>query len=330
MFGFTGDLHLGKRILNLPSETEDWQLATLGRALALCQQKGARDFVIGGDLFDTPYPSQRLLCKLADLLNSYRKVRVVAYPGNHDFHSHENHSMDVLSWLGKKDLLPLTIIMSPTVMAIDGHDCFVCPHPFVEDPPKRVDWCLGHFGWTGALRDNGTRHPTGHKPSGNWLLGDFHAHQSGKRFAYAGSLQQLHWSERNAKGFLLVDGREWKFQTVRQSYTLCDPIVSNLEQLESLPEEEHDIPNYYVVRLADGFEMPKGWAGTYTHIRDYIPEGIEAKVDATASVVQFSDDPLEGLGDWASEKLRTYKVKNVKMAVKRVVSLAENVYKDKK
>lgn len=311
MFLQIGDIHLEKKVTKLFEgkvglrKQVTVSLKAVERVLKYARKEGISTVVIAGDLFDTPYPQQMTVTLLSELLLKYKDIAVIIIPGNHDHVSNDEHSLETLSWIARLKVLSLQVVMTPRIMTISGIKVWVCPHPYVEEAPEKVDYCIGHFAWAGAKMDNGYTSTSTNRPKGNWLLGDFHTYQKGDGFAYSGSLTQLSRREVGPKGFLAVEKTRFRFMPIKKDYHIDMLNLASHEDLAKLETTRDGSPVYWWVYQVDPeVTLPKNWQMKYPHILDFtaMPKDKRAN-DNNVDVLQFSDNPTEGLREWAASRL---------------------------
>ena len=293
-----GDVHLSKMDHIIPDFLQQ-QLEAISSILAKAKGEGVADIVFLGDLFHVPNPPQKTSAAFLELLVKNRELRYHFLVGNHDSVASGDHSMEVYGVLQRAKLLDITVYDRPKAVKIGGRKYWMCPHPFAEAPPVEVDLCFGHFPWSGAKRDNGSVSGTGQNPKGQWVLGDFHTHQEGKRFMYAGSLTQLSWGERLPKGFIEVAGKKASFVKIKPPYVLREATVSSLKELEALERKG----TYWHVICGGEFTMPNDHSLRFPHVLAHRPEISQAKeVVSSAMFAGLTLDPLDNLGPWLKKR----------------------------
>lgn len=308
-----GDLHLGK-LDHLRSNFSALQLKTLKVTLREIVENGIGSVVFLGDIFDIPDPPQQLVVRLLKLLRTFELDYYIIL-GNHDKLSIEYHSCEFFEALANAKFLNARVISKPEIIKVEGLKAWFCPHPYTEDVPKGVTVGFGHFPWTGAKRDNGSVEQHGYNPKGNWVLGDFHGPQDGKRHTYAGSLTQLTFGEKADKRYLIVDGDgNIQSRKVDVQYVLNSAIVSSTEELDLL-----DTKVFWSVAWGKNYTPPADWSSKYPHIlRHAFTSKKDSKKEHYSSFIL--SNPLASLKDWLKAR-KNLKEDRVTRAMKVARSL---------
>lgn len=247
-----GDIHLGANMDYAPRLWKK-QLLHLKNIFDYAVKNDIGHVFLMGDIFDNPNPPDWLKIQLRKLLFRYRgKIKFYVVIGNHDWESVEKHALQIMHDLGETNLFNFKVFTKPEVIKIEGVRLFVCSHPHVLDvPSKKIDWCLGHFAWNNAKADNGFEVKSGLAPRGRWILGDFHTHQHGNRYVYAGSVSQISSNESLPKGVLLFDKDDWEFKPFEPTYKLGTVEVENEKQLRQLDKD-----TLWSIKTVNGFTIP--------------------------------------------------------------------------
>lgn len=302
MFFYVGDIHLEK-ISGVIHNGLELQFQALAKIFRLAKSSGASHVVFGGDIFDTPRPKQSTVVSFLNIVRQ-SGIPCSAILGNHDFGSAFEHSLEMAKFA--QDWVNITVYTEPTVAKIDGQKIWMCPHPYIEEPPRGVELCVGHFPWKNARADNGYIHKTGACPrTGYWLMSDFHEPQHGKRYVYAGSITQLTFGETPGKGYLRIEGKDVQFVRLKPNYIMEQSTVSDEKELRALAGKKRDgVPVYYSVDFSDGFIPAAGWQRKYPHIipRRYSGKKKDAEASTAAARFILSTNPLDGLPDWLASK----------------------------
>ncbi len=260
MIACIGDIHLEK-LDHLIPDFNHKVLSSLRSSIESVLDRGCQDVVLLGDIFDNPYPSQKSVVGLLELLSPLAKqgIKIYIMLGNHDFASKGVNSLTTTGWVGEFSTPGIEVVTEPKVITVDDYKYFMCPHPYVEAMPKGVDFALGHFSINGSRADNGFKVRSKHSPPGNWIMADFHTAQRGVSskcsYEYIGSLTQLSWFEKPSKSIILVDGEDKSRIRVKPAYKLLKEVVSSDE---SLPACDDPIA-YYYLQTKDGYLLPKSW-----------------------------------------------------------------------
>lgn len=280
-----GDFHLGCLSSYVPTLYK-LQLRQLKNVLDFAVERDIEHVFMLGDVFDTPSPSNMLQIALRRLLSNYPDLFIHIIIGNHDWESTEHHALQMLHDYGATKKFNFKVYTKPKVIRVDGVRLFICPHPYIMDAPsKKIDWCLGHFGWNNAVGDNGHRVASDNSPRGRWLLGDFHPHQHGSRYVYCGSLTQIKWDEQLPKGVVLFDQEDWEFKPFDTTYKLGTMKLESAEDLSKLDES-----TLWSIEAINGYTLPADYKQKYhniVHIR-----ASKRRRDERAAVLLANDESI--------------------------------------
>lgn len=124
-FVHTADLHLGadlRRFGPAAGTLRAAQRDAFENILAYAASHGAAFVLIGGDLFDSRFPSAAVVSAARDILTRYSTVPVYILPGTHDFLSDGS----ILTRRDFRTGLPHVVVLdgrSPSPLPIPGTDC---------------------------------------------------------------------------------------------------------------------------------------------------------------------------------------------------------------
>lgn len=156
-FLLVGDLHLGK----MDSVMKDGnglrrQLACLRRQIEIAKSRGVHHGVLLGDIYDTPFPSQRLMLSLVKELHESR-MEWLCYTGNHDTDSAHHTSLSLIQELPQYGALKnVTFVTSPRLIKWGDLRAYVMPWRKDYDPVRRdCDVIFFHDSVSGFRHDNG-------------------------------------------------------------------------------------------------------------------------------------------------------------------------------
>ncbi len=218
-----GDLHLEGLHSLFGEKGLDYQFQALKDGLDYALKNGIESVIILGDIFETPYPQQSTLSRLALFLGEYSKLQIRIILGNHDFSSTEANSLEVFSAFSRLQALAnVNFFLKPTEQEIDGIPIFYLSWPHTIPPPAKYPRIvIAHLEVNGALRDNGmlikTKQLVGKKDF--WIIGHLHQYQTiGNNVVYPGMLFQKTFGESLPKGFLHVHAQ------LRGQHLTVDPI----------------------------------------------------------------------------------------------------------
>lgn len=212
----TADWHLDGMNKSLSNAT-DVQIRELHKPFRYAQEHGIPNVFIPGDASDTPKLSEHSFIALLTLLLTYDSSLNVWYMlGNHDIHSREKASMDVLRVFHDNGFFKnFRLMYAPTVEKVDGvHVAFV-PFPFLEVPKcPRPPLVFAHVETVGAIGDNGLplrmKEDTLVRQDGDFVIsGHIHQYQhlKKKRLVYCGSPYQKNFGESLPKGFIEFEAK---------------------------------------------------------------------------------------------------------------------------
>lgn len=289
-----GDVHLGALDRHIPDAYKK-VIRTISRILANCESKGIHEVVFLGDIGDSVHIPDHMFLAFCDMLKKHDMYYHILV-GNHDRASVDSHSLNILSWMGRNELLPVRVYNEPEIVKIEEDRYFMCPSPYVEDVPKKCRYGFGHFGFSGALSDTGTALASKNTPKGRWVLGDYHTPQNGKTYIYAGSVTQTKFYEEPDKGYIEIDEQP-KFVSWTPSILLGRKTLTSLDELDRLDPDIH-----YVVTLSGGLTSPANWASQYPNVVRLITEKpVSKKASALLKNIQTSDISA-GLDAWLANK----------------------------
>lgn len=277
--------------------TSDWHLDGMNRYMPNANNRiadeihkpfryalanGIKHVIIPGDASDTPTLSERAFIILLTLLLTYDSSLCIWYIlGNHDMHSREKSSMDVLKVMVESGMFKnFKLIYSPELHTIDGVEVAFVPFPFLEVPKsKKPPLVFAHIETVGAIGDNGLplrmKEDSFKRQKGDYIIsGHIHQYQvlKKKRFLYCGSLFQRNFGERLPKGFIEIDARYGKeggllvdhtFVNSKPGFTLETVRIECDEDWEKIPKDENIRVKLLVSR---GLVVPKGLTTTYPNI----------------------------------------------------------------
>lgn len=302
MLGILGDLHLGpKELLSVIPDIVDRQLSTVSKIIKRYNSKGCNTFMFVGDIFDVATPETWIILDLIKFLKKQLDKGNIFYffLGNHDTNSLDQHALMIINSLRLFiDDNKLNIIFEPTVESIAGTRLFICPHPFIEDMPKNCDFAVGHYAFKGAKADNGFILKTGYAPKGNWILGDFHTPQQGKRFIYVGSVTQIKFHEPPYKRTLLLEDGE--IQSIKHT---PDVILNKINIASDSDFAKIDKDIFYSVSFDPSYSPKLNWQSKYPNLVKFTVEGKKNKAAEVLMATIKSENPLSGLDNYLVSSL---------------------------
>jgi len=287
-----GDLHIEKLEHIIPGAYKKI-LSTFDRVVEREIENGASAIVQLGDAFHTAYPDQIYTSAFLESIVRANKIPIFLIPGNHDYDDPKHYALRTLRYLFRIGLLKGKVFLKPEVITIDGDKYLFCPHPHVvNDPPKGVRMCFGHFGYEGARGDNGYIIKSGNAPRGRWTLGDYHTAQRGKNYAYPGSLTQVGFHE-DPKKYIIRLTDKTEMTRISPDLKLGRATINSEADFEAL-----DTDTYWSVNISSKFKLPPDWAVKYPHIVRHHTEKDTNKRQRVLMQQVASENPLEGFRDY--------------------------------
>lgn len=304
MISAIGDLHLDALERHIPNSHEKI-ISTFNKVCAREVSLGTSAIVQLGDAFDNAYPDLVHLTAFIEALHKNNKVPIYMILGNHDFDDKRNWALRPVAFLCKIGFINGKVFRKPEVVKINGDKYLMCPHPYVvNEPPKGVKICFGHFGYQGARGDNGYVIKSGNAPLGRWVLGDYHTAQRGKNYAYPGSLTQVKFHESPDKYIIRIED---KVQTVKinPDIKLGRASINSVEDLQNL-----DPDTYWSINVSSGTKLPPDWSSKYPQVIRHHAEKDTSKRQRVLMQKVASENPLEGFGDYLMEQGMSKKEKS--------------------
>lgn len=256
-FLFVGDIHFESIKNYFPDNHLSLISDTLLNIWKYGRENGVTNVIIGGDVFDTPYPRDEAKQTFLKTLDRNLNYHIIL--GNHDYASVTENSFNLCKYfvedLGLMD--NVKFYTTPQTVTIDDVNFDMLPFPATK-PLSPNSVCVGHFQVKGYCGDNGRRFTEGNELDDDhiWLLGHLHK-QQGK--LYPGSIVQTKFGESVGKFFFdcKTDGREIKIKRVSITplFKLLDLVVTSLDDLNQL--EEGNCYRLFVANHLDNFEIQK-------------------------------------------------------------------------
>lgn len=300
MISCIGDMHVDKLEHIIPGAYKSI-LSTFDAVVKQEVDNGTAAIVQLGDVFHNAYPDQ--IYNQAWLQSLHKStVPVYMIPGNHDFDDPKHYALRTAKFLCDIGFIKGRVFLKPAIEVIDGDRYFFCPHPYVVDqPPKNVRMCFGHFGYEGARGDNGYVIKSGNAPHGRWVLGDYHTAQRGKNWMYPGSLTQVGFHE-DPKKYIARLTDKTEMLRITPKLRLGRATINSEDDFDSL-----DPKVYWSVNISSKFKLPPDWATRYPHIVRHHVERVVSKTQRILMQKVSSEDPFEGFRDYLLEQGLTEK-----------------------
>ena len=210
----TADWHFQGMKKVLGDQANALQTTEICKAYRYAQEHQIDNVVVPGDISDVPSLEDDTLIALLTTILTYDEHICTHYiPGNHDVHSKERSSLDVIEFLVQQSLFKnFRLYSKTTVRTIEDVDVCFLPYPNkivrAKKGNDRPPLVFAHMETPGAIGDNG-RPLTGHEKikrhEGDFVIsGHIHQYQhlSRKRWIYPGTLFQKNFGEALPKGFI--------------------------------------------------------------------------------------------------------------------------------
>lgn len=316
-----GDTHIEGLNSLFGEKGVDFSLWAWEYAISYCLENSIKTLIQVGDVFDTPYPSQKSQRRLLSLLcKSGLDIYIIL--GNHDYDIDSN-GLELTQWVSSITNGP-KVISEPTLLKVEDELCWFSPYPHNKEPKKKA-LCFGHFDVPGFKRDNGFKiKGRNENLKQKWILGHIHTFQSKKNIVYVGTPYQTNFGEK-AKKFMLdvtyYNGKlDWDAVPVKPPFELSTVVVERQSDLDFKIEKN----TFYKVCVKSSVKIPDTYLQDRPQILKF--EGFSSKEQLYTSVgeeVGIKVDPTYKLKDFLKSK--GYKDKDIKRAIKIVKKEIGNV-----
>ena len=196
-----GDLHYGA----LQSRFRQWVEYTeypLRYIMTYCQDKGIKQVVFTGDIFDTHSPSQDLIIRFASFLKKYPSINFHLYLGNHDIYDENTNSLRLIGYFMQDT--NVFVYHQRTSTIIYGKKITFAPWPIDKTEPDSYI-TFAHIPVKGSQMANGRKfHNAAKVKHSYWIIGDLHNYQKGKNWIFPGALHQHRANDDPQRYFLEV------------------------------------------------------------------------------------------------------------------------------
>lgn len=339
-FGVIGDGHLDKnRILDVVGTVaNEVMLDHMEGVIKSMVAQGITDIIWLGDVADKSTLSDEAELLLMKKVHKWtKKVTLHIIPGNHDLEQENVHSLCKLEWLAKSGLIPnLYIYTEYTKKKIQGLTFEFLPYPLKESKSKKPTICIGHFGVSGAIGDNGSRLRGGHehkaKDNSVYILGHLHTTQKVGKSYYPGTLYQTSFGEPMPKGYSIFEINK-NYEVVGDWWKELEPPFKfiNLEVFEQddlvIPDNPmHKVKVFYA---SDKVDIPSNLMLKYSNIVELIPFKNKIELAEQKDLIQRPEtidyDIKSNLPDFLSGRKLTKK--QIKRANKLVDKALADIYK---
>lgn len=206
-FLLVGDLHFGKMGSIMGDEIGlRRQVACLRRQIEIARSRGVDHGVLLGDIFDNPFPNQKLMLALIRVLAN-SKMNWLCYPGNHDTDDANHTSLALIQELPSFGALKnVTFVTTPQQVRWGDLNAYVMPWRKQYERPRRdCDVVFFHDDVSGSRRDNGMLIPKGEGIPRSFFAGKLavsghlHTPQRTGNIWYPGTAAQLSFGEHPRK-----------------------------------------------------------------------------------------------------------------------------------
>lgn len=272
-FIFTADTHFGCKFINENADLRNRQLVMdFGRIADYADKSGIKYILLGGDMFDTPYPDENVKAAVYRVFESHSDIRFMAVCGNHDplsmtdFYNNPPENLFVFP-----DSITKADMQDISVYGISLSDAFEAPDPWSGFCGDGKFITLSHgtlSGKGGFSLDPSSLAQTGAALS---LLGHIHKTQSvflpnGTRALYAGTPFGHGFDECGQKGFYVIDTDDFSYTYVNtdskiyREYTAdissCSSIAQVMDILFKIKPQENEIARAVLVgKLKQPFDI---------------------------------------------------------------------------
>ena len=209
-FFVTSDWHIGSG-KTLFDNILQKQIDEIHKIYQQALDMGISYIIIPGDISDTTNISTSEMIALVKLFSFYdKKITTYYIGGNHDYHSSNKSSVDLLKHLvNEKMFKTLYVITEPEHTVIEGVPVNFLPFPHTQLPSTKTG-CINfvHMDTSGAVADNGLeiklKTDTDFGTDNVTISGHVHMYQyiKSKRWLYCGNPYQKKFGEALPKGFL--------------------------------------------------------------------------------------------------------------------------------
>lgn len=220
---FTADLHIGSAFTGENASLRNAELiGSLENILSYAKDIGAGALLLGGDLFDTPYPSAELTAKVRSVI-SESGIRILAVAGNHD---------PLLKCDFYKSPPENMFVFPAQITGVDICGVTVAGASVISDTDTRDVW--QDFSYTGEFiaLSHGELNGSGYIPisaqslvkSGAALSLMGHIHktgvtvlQNGRHALYCGTPAGRGFDECGERGFYVIDTEDFSYSFVKNN-----------------------------------------------------------------------------------------------------------------
>lgn len=258
-----GDLHIDK-----PKPYPNYvQVAidALCSILDYAKENGVRHIILLGDLFDTPYPSDKSKVALLKSLED-QDLEFHIILGNHDWSSTELNSLELLSYLTESKFTNVHLYTAPTKKMLSNLRFQFLPFPHAQPISDKTSICCSHVAYSGFRADNGRVMKKGPELNRKhrWFVGHIHLRQ---KDIYPGSILQNTFGETEDKYFFhVIAENQHKINVqavpIPQKYKLRKVVIKSEADFKKLIDDKTiyynlDVQNEVIVppKLDDKFNI---------------------------------------------------------------------------
>lgn len=296
-----GDLHLERFNSNyfngIIEDSVEMQLNALRSYCKIAKKDRIKNIIMLGDIVDHPNPKQSTIIRLISVFRDFPELKFWVITGNHDITARGRNGLQICEFLSSANMLENVIVFTePKMVNIKGFPVYFMPYGY-DVQPKGTYLGIGHHTVTGSLSDSGYKlEDSGISISNKkayWVMGHIHLKQSYKWGCYPGTPYQINFGESTEKYLLKVKATldagkltvKRKFLPVDTPYTLE---TLNLEDVSQLPKFNKKKPNFFKIRIRDGFELPSTFLIDNPHI---IAKDILNKKGKLTEITKIEDAP---------------------------------------
>ena len=275
-FLVTSDWHIGS-LTNVFADALPKQLIELHKIYGYALENGIKYVIVPGDMTDTTVLKNHEAIELIRFFSYYDdKIETHYISGNHDYHSSNRSSIDLLKHLADEQLFEnLHVHIDPSCIKFGGVNVNFVPYPHTERTNKKGN-CINfvHMDTEGASDDNGysakIRHEFEYGKSDITISGHIHKHQviKSKRWVFCGNPYQKKFDETSPKGFLHCKTAtkngvlkfSFDFIKSRPEFVLKTVAIKSAKDVELL-DKNNNIA--YKLEPEDGVLLPSDIGATY-------------------------------------------------------------------
>lgn len=256
-----GDLHLtdveGRGGLSNYIEKSDFYvMSEVSRVVKWAIEHHLSTVVFYGDVCESPRMSYEGQIAFRQLIVRYPQIQFVVYLGNHDKQARESDVGHSLQLIQLFNLPNLKIIVTDTIIKIDGQKVKVCPWPSTDFDARMLNF--GHVEVYKSKTDTGRAMEDEKlsKSKAVVCMGHLHTPHRVRNTYYSGTLYQTNFGEPLPKGFHHIkwnsaDDYEIIDVPFVPRYKLHNCVIETEEDVAALPDSKFDLIKLVVKDGAD-------------------------------------------------------------------------------